>query len=120
MIKLDPWLSPFQDAFKRRFAKAQEWINKINDTEGSLDKFSKARPTAYSSSTSPGLTASQGTNSFGFNVDAQGQIIYREWAPNATQAFLTGDFSRFPPCPMARPPFWLNTPQTVGTVTLTP
>ncbi|KAH6678940.1 alpha amylase [Plectosphaerella plurivora] len=75
VVKLDPWLSPFQDAFKRRFAKAQEWIDKITTTEGGLDQFSK------------------GIEHYGFNVDAQGQVVYREWAPNATQAFLTGDFN---------------------------
>ena len=40
---------------------------------------------------------------------ANGDITYREWAPNATQAFLTGDFSESPRwkrfcscCPNAR------------------
>jgi len=41
VLKLDPWLSPFQDALKRRFSKAQEWIKRIDETEGGLDKFSK-------------------------------------------------------------------------------
>jgi 1,4-alpha-glucan branching enzyme len=41
VVKLDPWLSPFQDSLKRRYAKAQEWIKKIQETEGGLDKFSK-------------------------------------------------------------------------------
>jgi len=41
VIKLDPWLSPFQDALKRRFSRAQEWIKTIDETEGGLDKFSK-------------------------------------------------------------------------------
>jgi hypothetical protein len=45
VLKLDPWLSPFQDSLKRRYAKAQEWIKRINETEGGLDKFSKV-PTA--------------------------------------------------------------------------
>lgn len=40
-MKLDPWLEPFQDALKRRYAKAHEWINKLDETEGGLDKFSK-------------------------------------------------------------------------------
>jgi 1,4-alpha-glucan branching enzyme len=35
----------------------------------------------------------QGTEKFGFNVDKENNITYREWAPNATQAFLIGDFS---------------------------
>lgn len=75
VVKLDPWLAPFQDAFKRRYSKAQDWITKINDTEGGINKFSK------------------GIDIYGFNVDKQGQIIYREWAPNATHAFLIGDFN---------------------------
>jgi hypothetical protein len=37
--------------------------------------------------------AAQGTEKFGFNVDAHNNITYREWAPNATQAFLIGEFS---------------------------
>lgn len=44
VIKLDPWLSPFSDALKRRFAKAQEWIQKINDAEGGLEVFSRVCP----------------------------------------------------------------------------
>lgn len=35
----------------------------------------------------------QGTEKFGFNVDEKGNITYREWAPNAKEAFLTGEFS---------------------------
>ncbi|KAI1471636.1 carbohydrate-binding module family 48 [Daldinia caldariorum] len=75
VIQLDPWLEPFKDAFKRRYAKAQEWIKKIDETEGGLNKFSK------------------GTEIFGFNVDKDNNIIYREWAPNAIEAFLIGDFN---------------------------
>ena len=47
----------------------------INDSEGGLEKFSK------------------GYDLFGFNVANNGDVIYREWAPNAEQAFLVGDFS---------------------------
>ncbi|KIH94990.1 1,4-alpha-glucan branching enzyme [Sporothrix brasiliensis 5110] len=72
---IDPWLSPFKDALKRRFAKSKEWIEKINTTEGGLDKFSK------------------GAEIFGLNVDKDNNITYREWAPNATQASLIGDFN---------------------------
>jgi hypothetical protein len=51
-VKLDPWLSPFQDSLKSRYAKAQEWIKRINETEGGLDKFSKVGPHHPSSSVS--------------------------------------------------------------------
>ncbi|KAL1903665.1 alpha-1,4-glucan branching enzyme [Sporothrix stenoceras] len=72
---IDPWLSPFKDSLKRRFAKSQEWIQKIEETEGGLDRFSK------------------GAEIFGLNVDKDNNITYREWAPNATQASLVGDFN---------------------------
>ncbi|KAK4043609.1 alpha-glucan branching enzyme [Parachaetomium inaequale] len=77
VLKLDPWLSPFQDSLKRRYAKAQEWIKRIDDAEGGLDKFSK------------------GTDLFGLRVKEDGTIIYREWAPNALQASLIGDFNKW-------------------------
>lgn len=75
VIQLDPWLSPFKDSLRKRYSKAQDWITAINKSEGGLDKFSR------------------GTEKFGFNVDKENNITYREWAPNATQAFLIGDFS---------------------------
>ncbi len=43
VVKLDPWLSPFKDSLRRRFSKTQEWIQKLNDTEGGLEKFSRVR-----------------------------------------------------------------------------
>ena len=43
VVKLDPWLSPFKDTLKRRFSKTQEWIQKLNDTEGGIEKFSRVR-----------------------------------------------------------------------------
>ncbi|KAL7909904.1 hypothetical protein GGI35DRAFT_468940 [Trichoderma velutinum] len=75
VIQLDPWLAPFGDALKRRYSKAQDWIKVINETEGGFDKFSK------------------GTDIFGFNVDEKNNVTYREWAPNAEQAYLVGDFN---------------------------
>ncbi|ORY64171.1 family 13 glycoside hydrolase [Pseudomassariella vexata] len=75
VIELDPWLAPFKDALKRRYTKAQDWIKIIDETEGGIEKFSR------------------GTEKFGFNVDKSHNITYREWAPNATEAFLIGDFN---------------------------
>ncbi|CAK7267480.1 alpha-1,4-glucan branching enzyme [Sporothrix epigloea] len=75
ITQIDPWLSPFKDALKSRFAKSKEWIAKIDESEGGLEKFSK------------------GAEIFGLNVDKDNNIVYREWAPNATQAFLVGDFN---------------------------
>ncbi|KAF5234019.1 hypothetical protein FAUST_7798 [Fusarium austroamericanum] len=75
VVKLDPWLEPFSGALKRRYSKTQDWIKTINDAEGGLEKFSR------------------GAEKFGFNVDANNNIVYREWAPNATAAYLIGDFN---------------------------
>jgi len=41
VVKLDPWLSPFKESLKSRYAKAQDWIKKIDETEGGLEKFSR-------------------------------------------------------------------------------
>lgn len=53
---------------------ADEWINKINDCEGGIDKFTR------------------GYEQLGFNTTSEG-IRYREWAPAAIEANLIGDFS---------------------------
>lgn len=47
VIKLDPWLTPFADALKRRYSKAQEWIKVINENEGGFEKFSKVWKFAF-------------------------------------------------------------------------
>ncbi|TGZ77755.1 glycoside hydrolase [Ascodesmis nigricans] len=75
VIKLDPWLEPFRDDLRRRFAKAQDWIDKLDKYEGGLDKFSR------------------GYESFGFQVLPNNDIEYREWAPSALDAHLIGDFN---------------------------
>ncbi|KPI35907.1 1,4-alpha-glucan-branching enzyme [Cyphellophora attinorum] len=75
IIQLDPWLGDFRDALKSRFAKAQHWIDVINKTEGGLEKFSR------------------GYEQMGFIVLPNGDIRYREWAPNAREASLIGDFN---------------------------
>ena len=89
VIQLDPWLSPFKDALKSRFSKAQQWLKTIDETEGGMDKFTK------------------GYEKFGFTFSDNGDITYREWAPNAEQAFLIGDFNNWDreATPMKKDPF---------------
>ncbi|KAK3487028.1 alpha-glucan branching enzyme [Neurospora crassa] len=77
VLSIDPWLEPFKDTLKSRYSKAQSWIDTINKTEGGLEKFSR------------------GTEIFGFNVDKDNTIKYREWAPNAKQASLIGEFNNW-------------------------
>ena len=40
---MDGYLEPFKDALKSRFSKAQKWIKTIEETEGGMEKFSRAR-----------------------------------------------------------------------------
>ncbi|KAJ9504339.1 alpha-1,4-glucan branching enzyme [Exophiala xenobiotica] len=77
VVQLDPWLEPFTDALKHRFAKTQKWIKTIDETEGGLDKFSR------------------GYEKMGFTFGPNGDITYREWAPNAEQAYLIGEFNNW-------------------------
>ncbi|KAF2810637.1 glycoside hydrolase [Mytilinidion resinicola] len=77
LVQLDPWLGPFKDSLRSRYSKAQQWIKTIDETEGGLEKFSK------------------GFEKFGFNVRDNGDVVYREWAPNALRAYLIGDFNNW-------------------------
>lgn len=43
VIKLDPWLGPFKKDLQTRFAKTHDWINKLNEHEGGLEKFSRVK-----------------------------------------------------------------------------
>jgi len=43
VVALDPWLAPFKESLKARYNKAQDWIKKIDETEGGLEKFSRVR-----------------------------------------------------------------------------
>ncbi|KAK5937184.1 alpha-1,4-glucan branching enzyme [Knufia obscura] len=77
IIELDPWLGDFRESLKKRFAKAQKWIKDIDQNEGGLEKFSR------------------GYERLGFTFSDNGDITYREWAPNAQQAFLIGEFNNW-------------------------
>ncbi|KAJ5152139.1 1-4-alpha-glucan-branching enzyme [Penicillium capsulatum] len=77
VLQLDPWLEPYRDVLKHRFSLVQKWAKDIEDSEGGLEKFSK------------------GYESFGLIAQPNGDIIYREWAPNAGEASLVGDFNKW-------------------------
>lgn len=63
---------------RHRNDKYEQWVETINKHEGGFDKFSK------------------GYERYGFIVEKNGDITYREWAPNALTANLVGDFSQYP------------------------
>lgn len=75
VVKLDPWLEPFSEPLRRRYAKANEWISTIEASEGGLEKFTR------------------GFEKFGLNVNSDNSITYREWAPNAITASVIGEFN---------------------------
>ncbi|KAI9298138.1 glycogen branching enzyme [Neoconidiobolus thromboides FSU 785] len=76
LVKLDPWLKPYADIINSRISKVDEWINNFKSGDGSIDKFTKSY------------------ERYGFQV-TKNSVIYREWAPNAIQASLIGDFNNW-------------------------
>lgn len=61
-----------------RNQNVQKWIEKIDESEGSLEEFSKAYQV------------------YGIQFQPDNTVKVREWAPGAEAVYLTGDFSRFP------------------------
>lgn len=76
VLDRDPWLEPFLPAIAHRHGRFQQWKSTIAQYEGGYDAFSK------------------GYAKFGLNVADNGEITYREWAPNPKEAYLIGDFSK--------------------------
>jgi 1,4-alpha-glucan branching enzyme len=75
VVKLDSWLEPYSGALRHRYAAYKRWVDTLNKTEGGLANFAL------------------GYEKMGFHVAPNGDITYREWAPNAVTAHLMGDFS---------------------------
>jgi hypothetical protein len=78
VLELDSWLEPFLGAIDNRYQLFKRWKDTIANTEGGYDEFTK------------------GYLKFGLNVRPDNSVVYREWAPNAISAALTGDFSLSP------------------------
>ncbi|KAI8096943.1 1,4-alpha-glucan-branching enzyme GBE1 [Halteromyces radiatus] len=75
LIVVDPWLEPFKDDLRNRYAFFEKWKTIIENSPGGFENFTK------------------GYEYYGFNVDQDGTITYREWAPNAITASLVGEFN---------------------------
>ncbi|RKP09697.1 glycogen branching enzyme [Thamnocephalis sphaerospora] len=74
---LDPWLRPYGDALRKRYATCQAWITRLNECEGGLEQFSRAY------------------EHFGLHRQPDNSIIYREYAPGAIRASLIGEFNNW-------------------------
>ncbi|KAI0276321.1 glycoside hydrolase superfamily [Russula aff. rugulosa BPL654] len=77
ILDLDSWLEPFLPAIHHRHQAFTKWKNTIQEHEGGYDAFTK------------------GYLKFGLNVKEDASVVYREWAPNATEAVLIGDFNEW-------------------------
>jgi len=76
IIQEDPWLSPYQQEIKERLGNFQRALKEIEEAEGSLLNFATAH------------------QYYGIHFDdKKNGWTYREWAPDAYQLFLTGDFN---------------------------
>ncbi|KAF2076274.1 hypothetical protein CYY_002451 [Polysphondylium violaceum] len=77
VIADDPWLEPYASDLKRRHAHVNYMIDQFEQKEGGLLNFSK------------------GYEHFGFIVNENGDVDYREWLPSAHEVYLVGDFNQW-------------------------
>ncbi|CAG8651001.1 13134_t:CDS:10 [Acaulospora morrowiae] len=76
LVVIDPWLKPFSSFLQQRYTAYKKWVDDIKSNEGGYDQFTK------------------GYEKFGINVQTNGDIIYREWAPGAVTASLIDNWDR--------------------------
>ena len=76
IIREDPWLEPYTNDVNERLGRYKKALKEIEDAAGSLLNFAK------------------GHYYYGIHFDDQKNgWTYREWAPQAEQLYLLGDFN---------------------------
>lgn len=75
VLEADSYLRPHIPAIIQRYNSFRRWKDMLELHEGGWDKFTR------------------GYERFGFNVHPNNEIVYREWAPNAKEACLIGEFN---------------------------
>ena len=79
LVTKDPWLAPYEDIIRNRHEHAQQKIDELTRS-GRITLKDFANGHEY----------------FGLHRTDSGWV-FREWAPNATEIFLIGDFNRWRP-----------------------
>ena len=76
LVKCDPWLEPYNDAIQGRYDHVLYKLNELTGGKKSLSDIA------------------DGHLYFGLHRTARGWV-FREWAPNATDIYLIGDFNNW-------------------------
>ena len=76
VLEIDGYLKPNVPAIAHRYGVFKNRKDAIDQFEGGYNEFTK------------------GYDKFGFKVGSDGNVMYKEWAPNAKEAYLIGDFSK--------------------------
>ena len=80
LVKNDPWLEPYENAIAGRHDHAAWMINHLtNNGKMTLSDFAT------------------GYLYYGLHRTSNGGWVFREWAPNATEIYLIGDFNNWTP-----------------------
>ena len=77
IINDDPWLEPYSDAINGRH---QDAVNKIDELTGGTSNL---------------VEFANAYNYYGLHHTSDGGWVFREWAPNATEIYLIGDFNNW-------------------------
>ncbi|XP_075218700.1 1,4-alpha-glucan-branching enzyme [Lycorma delicatula] len=75
MLDRDPYLRPYEREYRRRYACFKDYLDKVSECEGGVDKFT------------------EGYKYYGIHVNPDSSVTCREWAPGAVGVYLTGDFN---------------------------
>ncbi|KAI0987799.1 hypothetical protein GJ496_009981 [Pomphorhynchus laevis] len=75
LLEADPYLKHYEKEIRRRYGCLKIILERIDTDEGGLDRFTESY------------------KSFGLHVQADNSITVLEWAPNAVNLFLRGDFN---------------------------
>ncbi len=76
LLQLDPYLKPHEKEIRRRYGCFIQYMDQINNYEEGLLKFTESY------------------KRYGVHVEADNSVSCLEWAPNAKNIYLRGDFSK--------------------------